>query len=72
MMVMMIMMKMMNNVGDDDDEDYENDDDDYDVLMYMQLRNVFFYVSYTRCLFRDVSIMYLSHVVIPRCSDRED
>ena len=26
----------------------------------------------TRCLFRDVSIMYLSHVVMPRCSDRED
>ena len=26
----------------------------------------------TRCLFRDVSIMYLSHVVIPRCSDWED
>ena len=26
----------------------------------------------TRCSFRDVSIMYLSHVVMPRCSDRED
>ena len=26
----------------------------------------------TRCLFQDVSIMYLSHVVLPRCSDRED
>ena len=26
----------------------------------------------TRCLFPDVSIMYLSHVVMPRCSDRED
>ena len=26
----------------------------------------------TRCLFRDVSIIYLSHVVMPRCSDRED
>ena len=26
----------------------------------------------TRCLFRDVSIMHLSHVVMPRCSDRED
>ena len=26
----------------------------------------------TRCLFRDVSIMYLSHVVMPWCSDRED
>ena len=26
----------------------------------------------TRCLFRDVSIMYLSHVVMPPCSDRED
>ena len=26
----------------------------------------------TRCLFRDVSIMYLSHVVMPQCSDRED
>ena len=26
----------------------------------------------TRCLFRDVSIMYLSHVILPRCFDRED
>ena len=26
----------------------------------------------TRCLFRDVSIMYLSHVVMPWCSDQED
>ena len=26
----------------------------------------------TRCLFWDVSIMYLSHVFMPRCSDRED
>ena len=26
----------------------------------------------TQFLFRDVSIMYLSHVVMPRCSDRED
>ena len=26
----------------------------------------------TWCLFRDVSIMYLSHVVMPWCSDRED
>ena len=26
----------------------------------------------TRCLFQDVSIMYLSHVVMPRCFDRED
>ena len=26
----------------------------------------------TQCLLRDVSIMYLGHVVIPRCFDRED
>ena len=26
----------------------------------------------TRCLFRDISIMYLSHVIMPRYSDRED
>ena len=26
----------------------------------------------TRCLFRDVSIMYLSHLVIPQCFDREN
>ena len=26
----------------------------------------------TRCLFQDVSIMYLSHFVMPGCFDRED
>ena len=26
----------------------------------------------TQCLFWDVSIMYLSHVIMPRCSNRED
>ena len=26
----------------------------------------------TRCLIRDVSIMYLSHVIMSRCFDRED
>ena len=26
----------------------------------------------TRCLFQDVSIMYLIHVVMPRCFDREN
>ena len=26
----------------------------------------------TQCLIQNVSIMYLSHVVMPRCSDQED
>ena len=45
-----------------------------DVDVYVTSECILLYISYivTRCLFRDVSIMYLSHVVMPRCSDRED
>ena len=77
MMVTMMMMTtttmMMNNDGDDEeDDDYDEDDEDADVFVTSECIHLFILSIVTRCLFRDVSIMYLSHVVMPRCFDQED
>ena len=43
-----------------------------DVIVTSGCIHLYLLSNVTLCSFRDVSIMYLSHVVIPRCSDRED
>ena len=41
----------------------------FDVFVTSECIHLCILCIVTRCLFRDVSIMYLSHVVMPRCSD---
>ena len=43
-----------------------------DVFVTSECIHLCYLCIVTRCLFRDVSIMYLSHVVMPRFFDRED
>ena len=46
--------------------------DPVDVIVTSECIHLYILCIVTRCLFQDVSIMYLSHVVMPRCFDRED
>ena len=43
-----------------------------DVFVTLECIHLCILCIVTWCLFRDVSIMYLSHVVMPRCFNRED
>ena len=48
-----------------------NDTISVDVYVTSKCIHLYFLCIVTLCLFRDVFVMYLSHVM-PRCSDRED